>query len=201
MRYVLTSPNSGSLPPKGPGGVKALIATFHERQDELPIAASRALHGLIDQLRTVEGEIKKIEATIVERHRSNEASRHLATIPGIAPITASAIAVTVPDASLFKSARQFAAWVGLRPKAHSSGGKDRQAGISKQGDGYIRRLLVTGATAVIRFARQGNAVKSWAEALLERKPARVVTVALANKMARIAWAILTRNEPYMAPAA
>lgn len=191
----------GIIAAKGSGGVKALIATLHERQDELPIVATRALHGLIDQLRTVQGEIKKVEATIVDWHRSNEASRRLATIPGIGPITASAIAATVPDASLFKSARQFAAWVGLTPKAHSSGGKDRQAGISKQGDGYIRRLLVTGATAVIRFARQGNAVKSWAEALLERKPARVVTVALANKMARIAWAILARNETYVAPSA
>ena len=190
----------GMIAAKGPGGVKAVVATFHERQEDLPVAARRALNGLIDQLRTLEGEIKKVEAAIMEWHRSSRASRRLATIPGIGPITASAIAATVPDATLFKSARQFAAWIGLTPKAHSSGGKERQTGISKQGDGYIRRLLVTGATAVIRFARQDNAAKSWAASLLERKPVRVVTVALANKMARIAWAILARNESYVASA-
>lgn len=190
----------GLIAAKGPGGVTSLIAAFHERQSELPASATRTLHGLIDQLRTLGGEIRKIEAAIVAWHRNNEASRRLATIPGIGPITASALAATVPDASLFKSGRQFAAWVGLTPRAHSSGGKDRQVGISKQGDGYIRRLLVTGATAVIRFARQGNAAKSWAVAMLERKPVRVVTVALANKMARTAWAILARKETYMAPA-
>ena len=119
-------------------------------------------------------------------HRDNDVSRRLATIPGIGPITASAIAATVPDASLFRSGRQFAAWLGLTPRAHSSGGKERLLGISKQGDGYIRCLLVIGATAVIRFARQGNVNKVWAAKLLERKPARLVSVALANKTARIA---------------
>jgi transposase len=106
----------------------------------------------------------------------------------------------VPDATLFQSGRQFAAWLGLTPRAHSSGGKERRVGISKQGDGYIRRLLVTGATAVIRLARQGNASKTWAAKLLERKSARLVSVALANKTARIAWAVLARNQSYVAPA-
>lgn len=106
----------------------------------------------------------------------------------------------MPDASAFRSGRQFAAWLGLTPRAHSSGGKQRLGGISKQGDGYIRRLLVTGATAVIRMARQGNASKVWAARLLQRKPARLVSVALANKTARIAWAVLARNQSYMAPA-
>ncbi len=191
----------GVIAARGSGGVSTLIATFHETQHELPELARRALHGLIGELRTIEAEIKKIDAKIMEWHRGNEASRRLATIPGIGPITASVIAATVPDAKLFRSGRQFAAWIGLTPKPHSSGGKERQGGISKQGDGYIRRLLVTGATAVIRFARKGNAAKSWAAKLLERKPARVVTVALANKMARIAWAVLARKEFYVAPAA
>lgn len=95
----------------------------------------------------------------------------------------------------------IAAWLGLTPRPHSSGGKERLGGISKQGDGYIRRLLVTGATAVIRLARQGNPSKVWATRLLDRKPARVVSVALANKTARIAWVVLTRGESYRAPAA
>ncbi len=123
----------------------------------------------------------------------------MATIPGIGPITASAIVAAVPDASLFRSGRQFAAWLGLTPRAHSSGGKERLCGISKQGD-YIRRLLVIGATAVIRMARQANPSKVWAARLLGRKPARLVSVALADKTARIAWAVLAHKQPYRAPA-
>jgi transposase len=105
-----------------------------------------------------------------------------------------------PDATLFKSGRQFAAWLGLTPRTHNSGGKERLVGITKQGDGYIRRLLVIGATAVIRLARQDNASRTWAAKLLKRKPARLVSVALANKTARIAWALLARNQSYVAPA-
>jgi transposase len=101
---------------------------------------------------------------------------------------------------MFRSGRQFAAWLGLTPKAHSSGGKDRQVGISKQGDGYIRRLLVVGATSVMRLARQDNASRQWAAKLLARKSAKLAAVALANKTARIAWAVMTRGEIYVAPA-
>jgi len=114
---------------------------LHEDQANLPVLARFALHGLVAQLRSIEVEIEKIEAEILKWHRTSEASRRLATIPGIGPITASAIAASVPDASLFRSGRQFAAWLGLTPKSHSSGGTERQVGISKQGDGYLRRLL------------------------------------------------------------
>jgi len=191
----------GIVTARGPGGVSKAIVVFHERRQELPPLAQKTLHGMIDRLRTLSAEIKEVEADIVRWHRGHEASCRLATIPGIGPITASALAAAVPDASLFKSGRQFAAWLGLTPRPHSTGGKQRQLGISKQGDSYIRRLLVTGATAVLRLARQGNASKAWAINLLERKPARVVTVALANKTARIAWAVLAHNECYTAPAA
>jgi transposase len=190
----------GIIAARGPGGVTAAIISLHEAQDSLPELARVALHGLIDQLRIVRDEIARVEKRIVAWHRASNASRRLATIPGIGPITASAIAAAVPDATLFQSGRQFAAWLGLTPRAHSSGGKERRVGISKQGDGYIRRLLVTGATAVIRLARQGNASKTWAAKLLERKSARLVSVALANKTARIAWAVLARNQSYVAPA-
>jgi transposase len=190
----------GIVAARGPGGVTAAIMTLHEAQDDLPDLARQVLHGLIDQMRVIGAEIAKAEKRIMAWHRASEASRRLATIPGIGPITASAIAAAVPDATLFRSGRQFAAWLGLTPRAHSSGGKQRLGGISKQGDGYIRRLLVIGATAVIRFARQNNASKTWAARLLERKPARLVSVALANKTARIAWAILARNQSYTAPA-
>lgn len=134
-----------------------------------------------------------MEAQIVAWHRANETSRRLATIPGIDPITASAIAAAVPDASLFRSGCQFAAWLGLTPRPHSSGGKERLGGITKQGDGYLRRLLVVGATAVMRMARKNAARQPWMAQLLERKPAKIATVALANKTARIAWAVMARK--------
>ncbi len=190
----------GIIAARGPGGVTAAIAALHEAQDSLPMLARVALHGLVDQMRIVRDEVVKVEKRIVAQHRADDASRRLATIPGIGPITASAIAAAVPDATLFKSGRQFAAWLGLTPRTHSSGGKERLVGITKQGDGYIRRLLVIGATAVIRLARQDNASKAWAAKLLERKSARLVSVALANKTARIASALLARNQSYVAPA-
>jgi transposase len=190
----------GVVAAKGPGGVKVAIESLHEAQDRLPEAARLALHGLVDQLRNLATAIEKLEARIVAWHRTNDVSRRPATIPGIGPITASAIAAAVPDGSLFRSGRQFAAWLGLTPKAHSSGATERQVGISKQGDGYIRRLLVAGATAVMRLARQDNASRSWAAKLLERKSAKLAAVALANKTARIAWVVMTRGETYAAPA-
>ena len=124
-------------------------------------------------------------------------SRNLATIPGIGPITASAIAASVANPSAFKNGRQLAAWLGLVPRQNSSGGKDRLGGITKAGDCYIRRLLVTGATSVIRYARsRAPGEGEWLKKLLVRKSARLASVALANKMARIAWSVLARGEVY-----
>ena len=121
--------------------------------------------------------------------RTGAASRRLLTIPGVGPITASMISASVPDPTLFQSGRQFAAWLGLTPKPPSSGGKERLGGISKEGDGTIRRLLVVGATSMIRTARRDNPGRTWAKRLLERKPAR------------IAWAVLAREEVYKAASA
>jgi transposase len=159
------------------------------------------LHALIDQLGLVEIGIRKAEAGILAWHRANEASRRLATIPGVGPITASAIAATVPNARQFRSGRQFAAWLGLTPQPRSSGGKERLGRISRQGNAYIRRLLVTGMTAVLRHTRADSSRNPWVARLLERKPPRLVTVALANKTARVAWAMLARNKSYAALAA
>ena len=163
--------------------------------------------------------VKEIEGAILAWHKDNEASRRLATIPGIGPITASAIVATVTDPTQFHSARQFAAWIGLVPKQNSSGGKERQGGISKQGDRYLRRLLVLGgaakgsaclgtwngcggATAVIRHARtKVTAETAWLRGVLDRRPVRLASVAQANKTARIVWALLARGESYRAPAA
>jgi len=182
----------------GIGGVTALLKALHEEQDRLPAHARSALHGISAQLRALASEIDRLEAQILEWHRTDETSRRLATIPGIGPITASAIAAAVPDASLFRSGRQFAAWLGLTPRPHSSGGKERLGGISKQGDGYLRRLLVIGATAVMRMARKNADRQPWMAQLLERKPTKIATVALANKTARIAWAVMARKEVYAA---
>jgi transposase len=191
----------GIIAPQGAQNVARLIEALRASGEEMPELARSALHMLIDQLGLLEIGIRKAEASILAWHRANAASRRLATIPGVGPITASAIAATVPDASLFRSGRQFAAWLGLTPQPRSSGGKERLGRISRQGNAYIRRLLVTGMTAVLRYTRANSSRNPWVAGLLERKPARLVTVALANKTARVAWAMLTRNEGYMAPAA
>ncbi|MBF9152137.1 IS110 family transposase [Novosphingobium jiangmenense] len=184
----------------GAGGVAASLKALHEEQDRLPAHARSALHGIAAQLRALASEIDRLEAQILDWHRNDETSRRLATIPGIGPITASAIAAAVPDASLFRSGRQFAAWLGLTPRSNSSGGKERLGGITKQGDGYLRRLLVVGSTAVMRMTRKNPARQPWMAGLLERKPTKIATVALANKTARIAWAVMTRKEVYTAAA-
>jgi transposase len=127
-------------------------------------------------------------------------SRRLESIPGIGVIGATALVATVADPSAFKSGRDLAAWIGLVPRQNSSGGKERLGGISKQGDRYLRRLLVAGATSVIQHARRHPEKHSWIAKLLARKPAKVVAVAVANKTARIAWAIMSRGGVYSAPA-
>lgn len=183
------------------GGLNSLKAHFQRVTGSLPEHAAEALQALIRMADGLVDEIERLESRILDWHRTNDASRRLATIPGIGPITASAIAANVPDASLFKTARQFAAWLGLTPRANSSGGKERQMGISKQGDAYIRRLLVSGASAVMRFTRQGDPGKAWLAGIKERKRPKVAAVAQANKTARIAWAILRRNEVFVARSA
>ncbi|MEZ5812465.1 MAG: IS110 family transposase [Rhizobiaceae bacterium] len=175
---------------------------FADRQ--LPPYAHRALDILIRRLAELTGEIGALDRELGTWHASNEASKRLAAIPGIGVITATAIAATVTDPDQFHSGRQFAAWLGLTPQQQSTGGKTRLGGISKQGDRYLRRLLVVGATAVMRHARRTpTPLTDWVNGLLEKKPFRVVSVALANKLARIAWAVLKRGEayrPYQLPA-
>ena len=134
------------------------------------------------------------------RHRSNEASRRLASIPGIGPITATALAASVADPHAFKSARALAAWIGLVPKQSSTGGKERMGRISKQGDHYLRWLQVAGAMAVIRHGRKTNfATRPWLADLVARKPTKVAAVALANRIARTAWVVLAKEETYRQP--
>src|SRR6202041_1506318 len=135
-------------------------------------------------------------------HRSNQTSKRLNCIPGVGPLLATALVANVADPKAFRSGRNFSAWIGLVPKQHSSGGKNRLGSISKQGDRYLRGLFVIGALAVIRYAKiHGTGHRPWLTALLARKPAKVAAVALANKIARMAWAIMTKGERYKEPIA
>lgn len=177
------------------------LATLAEQalsdRDELPPYARTALETLIRQIVALTGEIATLDQAIANWHAESEASRRLAAIPGLGVITATAIAATVADPDQFSSGRQFAAWLGLTPQQNSTGGKTRLGGISKQGDHYLRRLLVIGATAVMRHSKDKTTpMANWIRKLMEKKPFRVVSVALANKLARIAWVVLTRKEAY-----
>ena len=189
----------GVIAAQGRAGVTRLLRALDagELSEAVPELARGALSVLAAQLHEVEARIAAIEREIRAWHRANPASRRLATIPGIGPLTASALVATVGDVRQFRSGRELAAWLGLVPRQTSTGGKTRLGAISKQGDRYLRRLLVIGATAVLRHpgvrARAGG---PWLEALMRRRPARLATVALANKMARIAWALLAREETY-----
>ena len=195
----------GIIAPQGAKRVGELVALLMDEDEAaVPALARQALRLLAADLHALQQRIAQAEAAILAWHKQNDASRRLAAGPGIGPITASAIVATVGNAAQFRSARHFAAWIGLVPKQNSSGGKQRQGGISKQGNPYLRRRLVIGATAVIRHSNGRLAQTpsgAWAKSLLERRPARLASVALANKTARIAWALLTRAESYRCAAA
>lgn len=188
----------GLTVPLGMSKLGELMALV-DADEAVPVKARQALSALFDQCCALDGSIETFEAEIVAHARHDDTARRLATIPGIGPITASLIAATVADIGAFKSARHFAAWLGLVPRQHSTGGKTRLGRITKTGNREIRRLLVLGATSMVYRAPQWNsAAGGWTRAILERRPVRLVTVALANKMARIAWALMTRSEVYHA---
>ena len=173
----------------------------HEGPDIPPLAA-KMIAGLAGQVLDLQARLGEIERELLAWHRSNDIAKRLATIPGIGTVCATALAASVTDPHQFRSGRQFAAWLGLTPLQHSSGGKERLGRISKMGDKYLRRLLVVGMTSLIRRAKyKPEAVDPWLTELLSRKPARLVTVALANKAARVAWAIMVRGGVYRMPAA
>jgi len=192
----------GIVAPVGIPRVKELFAVVADADDaRLPPIARACLEGLARQFMSLHEEIALAERRILAWHRSNEASRRLETIPGIGPITASALAASITDPALFKSGRELAAWIGLVPRQASTGGKERMGRISKQGDQYLRWLLVAGAMSVIRHARRKDPAKMpWLAGLMERRPLRVAAVALANKIARMAWVVLMRGETYRSAA-
>ncbi len=182
--------------------VKELFAVIADPDDaRLPPVARICLEGLAMQFLSLHDEIYAAEQRLHAWHRSSEVSRRLETIPGIGPITATALAASITDPAVFKSGRELAAWIGLVPRQNSTGGKERMGRISKQGDQYLRWLLVAGAMTVIRHAqRRGTTNLPWVADILARRPTKVAAVALANKTARTAWALLKHGGTYQRPA-
>jgi len=190
----------GIVVAQGASRVAELIAIIEDQEDDrIPALACEALGYLVSQLRMVQAQVLGLEKKLKTWHRANEASRRLETIPGVGVITATALVATIGDASQFHSGRQLAAWLGLVPRQYSSGGKERLGRISKRGDGYLRKLLVHGARTVLLWSRRKKETRSpWLEALLARRPTNVVLVAMANKTARVVWALLSRSETFRA---
>ena len=190
----------GIVAPIGRNGLDQLLAVLSDLDDErVPALARECLIAVAEQLLLVKGKILDMDRRITACHRTSEMSRRLAEIPGIGPLVATALVATVPDPRAFASARNFAAWIGLVPKQNSSGGKERLGGITKQGNRYLRSMLTVGALAVIRYAERHGTKRPWIIKLLARRPTRVAAVALANKMARMAWAVMAKGERYREP--
>ncbi len=182
----------------GAAKVSELIIVIKDSEDtRLPALARKALNFLAEQLKEKQTQIKALERKLNEWHTDNEDSKRLETIPGVGVITATALVATIGDVTQFRSARQLAAWLGLVPKQYSSGGKEKLGRISKRGDGYLRKLLVHGARASLGWSRRKqDGLSQWQKALLERRPTNVVLVAMANKMARTVWALLSKSQTY-----
>jgi len=188
----------GVVVPKGAQHGRRLITMLVTGETfGLPDTAVPVLLGLARRCQALEAETAELEREMHRRSTEDEAAQRLLKVPGVGPITATALAATIPDAKAFRSAREFAAWLGLVPRQSSSGGRERLGGITKMGHAYLRRLLVLGAQAVLRQAARGpDHATPWLSRLLREKPRKVAAVALANKTARIVWALLARGEAY-----
>ena len=177
-------------------GVNQLFSIVQAEDDDehLPASVKQLLHMLVTEIRAADAHIAELDRKLKDDARPNEACRRLLEVPGIGPVIATAVVATVPDDRRFSSGRHYAAWLGLTPKQHSSGGKERLLGISKRGDAYMRRQFINGARSLVRIAsgRTGG-YWDWVNVLLARRAFNVVTVAVANKLARVAWALQARG--------
>ncbi|WGD56812.1 IS110 family transposase [Bradyrhizobium sp. CB1650] len=193
----------GIVAPVGRRGVEQLLEVVADKaEDRVPEVARMCLAALGGQLRALKAQILEFDRRIIAWHRSNTTSKRLDAIPGVGPALATALVASIADPKAFRSGRDFSAWVGLVPKQSSSGGKDKLGSISKQGDRYLRSLFTAGALAVIRYAKiHGTDHRPWLTRLLARRPTKVAAIALANKLARMAWVMMARNEGYQEPAA
>jgi transposase len=193
----------GIVAPVGRNGVEQLLNIVADSEDKrIPEVARACVAALGAQLRALKAQILEFDRRIMAWHRSNETSMRLDAIPGVGPMLATALVASIGDPKAFRSGRDFSAWIGLVPKQHSSGGKDRLGSISKQGDRYLRSLFTAGALAVIRYAKiNGTKHRPWLTALLARRPTKVAAIALANKIARMVWAMMARGESYKEPVA
>jgi transposase len=193
----------GIVAPVGRNGVDQLLGVVADAGDKrLPEIARACVAALGAQLQTLKAQVLQFDRLITAWHRSSEASRRLDAIPGVGPALATALVASVANPKAFRSGRDFSAWIGLVPKQNSSGGKDRLGSISKRGDRYLRSLFTAGALAVIRYAKiHGTKHRPWLTSLLARRPTKVAAIALANKIARMAWAMMAKGERYKEPAA
>jgi transposase len=193
----------GIVAPVGRKGVEELLNVVTDASDKrLPVVARMCLAALGVHLRRLKEQILEFDRMIMAWHRSNEESKRLDAIPGVGPVLATALVASIADPKAFRSGRNFSAWVGLVPKQHSSGGRDKLGSIRKQGDRYLRSLFMAGALAVIRHAKiHGTKHRPWLTALLARRPIKIAAIALANKMARMVWVLMTRGERYKEPVA
>src|ERR1700686_2519824 len=186
----------GLIEAQGLHKVARLIAIVMDEKDgRIPDIARQVLKIIVSHIEHIQTQIADLERQVLAWHKNNPVSQRRPTIPGIGPITATAIAATVADPNIFRSGREFAAWLGLVPRQTSTGGKARLGGISKRGDSYLRRLLVNGAPAVLLRSKAGKN-DPWLTSLLSRKPRLVAAVALANKTARVVWAVMSRQDTY-----
>jgi transposase len=193
----------GIVAPVGRNGVEELLDVVADPDDgRVPEIARECLEALGSQLRRLKRQILTFDQRINAWHRSNETSRRLDELPGVGPALATALVASIPDPKVFRSGRDFSAWIGLVPKQNSSGGRERLGNITKQGDRYLRSLFCAGALAVIRYAKiHGTKHRPWLAKLLERRPTKVAAIALANKIARMAWAMMAKGERYREPVA